>query len=141
MMNTILILTIGILDVASIFAVIKVLGKINSKTRVIYTIISTVFLFVLLHIIYFFSSLSIENAGVVNGSRHMMVMSFLPISIFLCALPLGIYIRKYADKEIKIDKVKKVLVIVLIVLAIISIREFFYFRQVQENIVQMQKLK
>lgn len=138
MMNIVLILTIGLLDAASIFAVIKVLGRISTKTKIVYTVVSTLLLFAILHMIYFFSSLSIGNKEVVNSARHLMVMSFLPISLFLCALPLGIQIRKYAEKEIKIDKVKKVFIIVLVILVSITIREFFYFRQVQENIMQMQ---
>ena len=110
--------------------------KLDKNKRMLYTMIAVGTMYILISIIYFFSSIGIEKE-VSENSKNMITFTFVPVnSIILLPFLINSY-KKARQKEIKMESLNKRVIIIGIIAIILIISEFFYFRNIQNGIIRM----
>ena len=135
-----LVLTIFIL-LANIVAILLVYysfdKKIEKSKRLMYTMIAMGVMYILILIVYFFSSIGIENKEVTKNAKSMITFTFVPVNTIII---LPILIRGYnkrKNNEISQEKLNRRTTLMIIVTVIVLVTEFFYFRNIQTGIINV----
>lgn len=136
MNNSVIYIFLMIANVIAIAAIYFAFGKrLSQDKKMLYTMISIGIIYIATLIVYFFSSIGVNNSNVTNVSRNMITFSFVPVNAIIL-LPFLIYsFAKTAEKELTEEKLKKRITIVAIIAIILVITEFFYFKNIQKNII------
>ena len=114
-------------------------GKEDKQKRFMNTLIAIGAMYILVLVLYFFSSLGIEKVSVSSQAKTMITLAFVPVNSILF-LPFIIRTKRKAEEKQLTQKALNVRTIVIIILAIIVIiYEFFYFRNFQKNLVELQQ--
>lgn len=133
-------ITIFIL-VANVVAILLVYHsfdkKLDNNKRLMYTMISIGVTYIITLIVYFFSSLGIENKTVTDNAKSMITFTFVPVNAIII---LPILIRSYnkrKEKQITQEQLNRRTVIMMIIAAILIVVEFFYFKNIQKGIIDI----
>lgn len=109
----------------------------DKKNRALYTMIGIGVMYIGILIIYWLSSIGIDSSKVSESSRNMITFAFVPVNTIII---LPFLVRSYGKvkyNEMKMSKFQKRVTIMAILILIIFISEFFYFRNVQKQILDM----
>ena len=133
----IIVISIIILNIFSIFILFNMLKGVETKFRLMATVMFILINFLLANLIF-----SIGRAGV-DGEfsgpvRNVLVFSILPVNIILMASPLAIQINKMKSLDIEKDKFVKNLIICLVIDIILIIIECNYVKGTITGIVNLQ---
>lgn len=102
-----------------------------------YTMIAFGIMYILTLIIYFFSSLGINNENVSESSRNLITFTFVPINTIVL---LPILIRSFNNKKtnkITMEQLNRTTIIMIIIAIALIIIEFFSFKNIQKGIIQI----
>lgn len=111
--------------------------RIDKNKKLMYTMICFGVMYILTLIIYFFSSLGINNENVSESSRNLITFTFVPINTMVL---LPILIRSFNNRKVnkittrQLNRTAMTMIIVAIILIVI---EFFSFRSIQKGIIQI----
>ena len=136
-MTSIIIISIIVLNIFSIFILFNMLKGLEIKFRIIVTVLLMLINFILANLIF-----SIGQAGVtgefIGNVRNMLVFSMLPVNVILMASPLAIQINKVKSLYIEKDKFMKNVIICIVIDIILIIVECNYVRGIISGIVDLQ---
>ena len=118
--------------VSTYFSFGKKLGK---DKKMMYTMIAMGIIYIITLVVYFFSSIGISNSNVTNGSRNIITFTFVPVNTIILVPFLIRSFEKAKNKEIKTAKLNQRVAIIAVIGIILIITEFFYFRNIQKNII------
>lgn len=132
-----ILLFILLLNIVSIVLMYYCLGDIDKKEKLIFIAAGTAIMYVLTSFIYWISTKSIEITQVSEQSKNLITFLFVPINGILI-LPL--FAKSYT--KYKYGSLNKTVftrrgIVLGVVLLIILIIECIYFKNIQEQIVNM----
>ena len=136
--NSIIYIFLILANIVAMAATYFSFGKrLSNDKKMMYSMITIGIIYIITLIVYFFSSIGIQNDKVSQSSRNMVTFSFVPVNTIIL-LPFLIHsFTKAKDKEIKTESLNKRVAIVAIIAVILIITEFFYFRNIQNNIIEL----
>lgn len=111
--------------------------RIDKNKKLMYTMICFGVMYILTLIIYFFSSIGINNENVSESSRNLITFTFVPINTMVL---LPILIRSFNNRKVnkittrQLNRTAMTMIVVAIILIVI---EFFSFRSIQKGIIQI----
>ena len=127
---------------ANIIAILLVyysFGKEDKQKRFMNTLIAIGAMYILILAVYFLSSLGIEKVSVSSQAKTMLTLAFVPVnSIIFLPFIIRTY-RKVKEKSITQSALNLRTAIIIILVLIIIVYEFFYFRNFQKNLVELQE--
>lgn len=134
----------GFIIVANLIAILLTYYSFNKsieKTkRLLYTMISVGVMYILILIVYSFSSIGIAKKAS-SAAKDMITYTFVPVNTIL-VLPFMIRsFNKRKENEITTSQLNMRATIVLIITIVILVSEFFYFRKIQQGIIDIYNQK
>lgn len=134
----------GFIIVANLIAILLTYYSFNKsieKTkRLLYTMISVGVMYILILIVYSFSSIGIVKKAS-SAAKDMITYTFVPVNTIL-VLPFMIRsFNKRKENEITTSQLNIRATIVLIITIVILVSEFFYFRKIQQGIIDIYNQK
>lgn len=136
-MNIFIVIFILILNIVNIFAMYKLLGEsVEKKDKLIFIAVGVAIMYGLVSLVYWISGIGIDETASEAG-RDLITFTFVPVN-GLCTLTFftSSY-KKYKDGKLKIDKLRNRMIIIVIALIILLIGEFFYFKNIQNNALEL----
>ena len=136
-MNLFLTIAIIITNIVAVVLVYQILKKQPKKEILIFIAIGIAIIYGIISIIYWLSGIGIDES-VHNATKNFVVYLFVPVNVILFMPYIAIQYKKIrlSKKVEKYDLEKlstKVTILIMIFIAI-SIGEYFYFRNIQNNI-------
>lgn len=112
-------------------------------TRISYIIVGTLFITLATYIIFLISKngISYPNKDMIGVLRNIILLTFVPINGFLTLPQIASTIGKIKNDDITGKQLKKRLVIFIIVITILVIFECYYFKSIQNRIIQQINLR
>lgn len=112
-------------------------------TRISYIFIGTLFITLVTYIIFLISKngISYPHPEMIGKIRNIILLTFVPINGFITLPQIATSIGKIKNDDITAEQLKKKLIIFIIVIIITVIFEGSYFKNIQNGILQVIKLK
>lgn len=132
-MNLYLMIAIIIINAIAIGIEYQLIKKLEKKQKLIIIASSVALMYMLVSLIYWISGFGI-NKEIHEQTKSFIIYLFVPVNMLIFVPYLTIQYKKVRAKEISTEKFSKKIVWVVIVLIIVVVVEYFYFRNVQNNI-------
>lgn len=139
MINSYILLFIGLANIIAIFLVYYSLKGVDKQKKIIDTMIGIGVMYILVLIVYTLSSLGIAKTSNSETIKTYMMMAFVPVNVIVL---IPFFIHSYIKaqrKEITIKMLTNRSIILLIICFVILIGEFFYFRNFQKHMAILQE--
>ena len=133
----VIVLFILILNVVSILLMYKCLGIESKKEKLIFVIMGTALMYILTSIIYWISTNDIQMTEVSERGKDLIIFLFVPINAILTLPLFAKSFSKFRDGRIDGKILRNRGVLLIILLAIILIFECIYFKNIQQQVVNM----
>ncbi len=134
MNNIVIFLFILVANVVSIFLIYYSFNKNIEKTkRLLYTMIAMGVIYILVLIVYFFSSIGMPKE-IAEQSKEMITFTFVPVNAIILIPFLLRSFNRRKDNSITTEQLNKRAIIVVIVAIALLVGEFFYFRNIEKGI-------
>lgn len=133
----VIVLFILILNVVSILLMYKCLGIESKKEKLIFVIMGTALMYILTSIIYWISTKDIQMTEVSERGKDLIIFLFVPINAILTLPLFAKSFSKFRDGRIDGKILRNRGVLLIILLAIILIFECIYFKNIQQQVVNM----
>lgn len=137
MSNLFITLFIAIANIVAILLIYHSFDKNLEKTKkLLYTMISMGVMYILILIVYFFSSIGLPKEATTE-SKDMITFTFVPVNAIILLPILIRSFNKRKNKTITTGQLNARAIIVVIIGIIVLISEFFYFRNIQKGILEL----
>lgn len=138
-MMAVLLLFILIFNIVSIVLMYYCLGDIEKKEKIIFIAVGTGIMYILTSIVYWISTMGIEITEVAETGKNLITFLFVPVNglIILPILAKSYVKLKYGNISNKVFANR--ILVLAVLLIIIFIIECNYFRQIQEQVVNLIK--
>lgn len=135
----VLLLFILIFNIVSIVLMYYCLGDIEKKEKIIFIAVGTGIMYILTSIVYWISTMGIEITEVSETGKNLITFLFVPVNglIILPILAKSYVKLKYGNISNKVFANR--ILVLAVLLIIILIIECNYFRQIQEQVVNLIK--
>lgn len=135
----VLLLFILIFNIVSIVLMYYCLGDIEKKEKIIFIAVGTGIMYILISIVYWISTMGIEITEVSETGKNLITFLFVPVNglIILPILAKSYVKLKYGNISNKVFANR--ILVLAVLLIIIFIIECNYFRQIQEQVVNLIK--
>ena len=112
-------------------------------TRISYIIIGTLFITLVTYIIFLISKNGINYPieDMIGKMRNIILLTFVPVNGFITLPQVAITIGKIKNDDITAEKLKKKIIVFIVTVLIIVIFESYYFKNIQNGIIQLINLK
>lgn len=136
-MNIFLIIAMILANITAVAIVYQFIKKLEQKEKIIFIAIGIAFMYVLISIVYWFSGFGIDKT-IHEASKNFVLYLFVPVNVILFIPYFASQYMKLKVNQIKIAKFVNKLSTMAILLILVLVVEYFYFRNIQENINNMQ---
>ena len=137
MNNIIIFLFILVANVIAFLLIYNSFNKNVEKTKqLLYTMISMGIVYIVVLIIYFFSSIGLSKE-VTSQAKEMITFSFVPVNSIIIIPFLIRSFNKRKNKEITTEQLNRRTIIMVIIAIALIIGEFFYFRNIEKGIIDI----
>lgn len=133
MMNIFIMLAIIIANGIALALIYQFVKKMPKKEKIIFIAASFAINYMLILIVYALSGIGMD-ATINESSKNFITYVFVPVNVILFVPFIAHAYIKVKEKKIKPENFVKRLVAILVIALIVLVMEFFYFRNVQENI-------
>lgn len=133
MMNIFLIIAILITNAFALMIVYQILKKIPKKEILIFMAASVTTVYILVSIVYALSGIGVEET-VHESAKNMIIYLFVPVNVIVFVSYIAVQYRKLKDKEPDYKKIANKIAITIAIFIVALIAEFFYFKNIQNNI-------
>ena len=133
----VIVLFILILNVVSILLMYKCLDIESKKEKLIFVVMGTALMYILTSIIYWISTKDIQMTEVSERGKDLIIFLFVPINAILTLPLFAKSFSKFRDGRIDGKILRNRGVLLIILLAIILIFECIYFKNIQQQVVNM----
>ena len=141
MNNIVIFLFILVANVVSILLIYYSFNKNIEKTkRLLYTMIAMGVIYILVLIVYFFSSIGMPKE-IAEQSKEMITFTFVPVNAIILIPFLLRSFNRRKDNSITTEQLNKRAIIVVIVAIALLVGEFFYFRNIELTRNEMSKIQ
>lgn len=136
MMNIYFMIAILLANVIGIAIVYQFIKKLEKKEKLIFVAISVAVMYILISIVYWFSGFGIDET-IHEASKNFVLYLFVPVNVILFIPYFASQYMKLKLRQIKIEKFINKLSVLVILLILVLVVEYFYFKNIQENIKVM----
>lgn len=135
-MNILILGAIVLINAFAIALVYQFIKKLPSKEKLIFIAVSLAIHYILITIVYWFSSFGVDKA-VVDTAGQFIIYMFVPINTIL-TIPFiaNAYYKLKKDKLPKQKFINRCILMILLGIVILII-EYFYFQSIQTGIAEM----
>ena len=132
-MNLFLIIAILVTNVIALTIIYQILKRLPKKEILIFLAASFTIIYILVSIVYWLSGIGVEP-NVHAASKNMIIYIFVPVNLIFFVPYIAFQYRKLKDKKGNINDIANKFSIVVVLLILALIIEFFYFKNIQNNI-------
>ena len=137
MINTIIYLFILAANIVSILLIYHSFNKnIEKNKKLLYTMIAMGVVYIIVLIVYFFSSIGLQKEAV-QQSKDMITFTFVPVNAIIIVPFLLKSFNKRKDNEISTEQLNVRTIIIGIIAIALVVGEFFYFRNIEKEIMDI----
>ena len=133
----VIVLFILILNVVSILLMYKCLDLESKKEKLIFIVMGTALMYILTSIVYWISTKNIQMTEVSERGKDLIIFLFVPINAILTLPLFAKSFSKFRDGRIDGKILRNRGIALIILLAIILIFECIYFKNIQQQVVNM----
>lgn len=137
----VIVLFILILNIVSIFLMYKCLTGIDKKEKLVFIAAGVAIMYVLTSIIYWISTRSIEITEVSNLGKDLIIFAFVPVNSIIVLPIFAKSFSKYREGRIDNRILRNRGILLGIILIILLVIECIYFKNIQEQVVNLIKDK
>lgn len=134
---TVILIFIILLNIVSIVLMYYCLADLEKKEKLIFIAAGTAIMYILTSIVYWISTNSIEMSQVSETGRDLIVFLFVPINGILVLPLFAKSYYKYATGTLNGKILRNRGIALLILLIIVLIIECVYFKNIQEQVVNL----
>lgn len=132
-MNIYIMLAIILANVIAISIVYQFIKRLNKKEKILFIAVCVAIVYILISIVYWFSGFKIDKT-IHEKTKSFVTFMFVPVNVILFIPYIAFNYIKLKDKKIKREIFIKKCMVVGIVAIIVLIGEYFYFKNIQQNI-------
>lgn len=137
MNNLVIYLFILVANIVAILLIYYSFDKNIEKTKKLaYTMISMGVMYILILIIYFFSSIGLDKEAT-KQARKMITFSFVPVNSIILLPFLIRSFNKSKNREITTEQLNRRAITMFIIGIVLIVGEFFYFRNIEKGIIEI----
>lgn len=136
-MNVFILICIGAINVMSIIGLYRNLKSLNSKKRLAFIALGFGGMYLIVSLLYFLSTLGFDQQNALVKAKQYITFTFVPINASFTLLFLAKSYMKALEKKITKEKFQKNCIRIAIFFVILLVVEFFYFRSVNQSMIQM----
>lgn len=135
-------LMIGILaaNLIAIAIVYQFIKRLEKKQKLLFIAISVAMMYILISVVYWFSGLGVDEK-VHEASKNFVLYLFVPVNVILFVPFFASQYMKLRLKKVSPEKFVNRLSVLVVLLAVVLVGEYFYFRNIQDNIKSMDEMK
>ena len=137
-MNIFLTIAIVLANIISLVTVYQFIKKLDQKQIVIFMAVSVGIMYILILTTYWLSGFGVDEK-IHEASKNFVLYLFVPVNVLLFIPYLASQYVKLRENEIKRSDFAKKLEISVVLLIVVLVLEFFYFRNIQTNIGNIQE--
>ena len=137
MMNIYIMIAVLLANIIAIAIVYQFIKKLDKKQKIVFIAISVALMYILISIAYWFSGFGVDET-IHEASKSFVLYLFVPVNVILFVPYFASQYMKLKSRKIKIEKFANKLSILIVLLIVVLIMEYFYFRNIQENIKTIQ---
>lgn len=137
-MDLYLLIAIVLVNSIAIGIVYQFIKKLENKQKLIIIAISIALMYILVSITYWISGFGIAG-HIHEQTKNFIIYMFVPVNVILFIPYLASQYMKLKSKKIKIEKFLNKVATLIVLLIVVLVVEYFYFCNVQENIIEMEK--
>ena len=132
-MNIYLMLGIGLANIIAIAMIYQFIKKLDNKNKIVFMAASVAIMYALVSLVYWISGFGIEEK-IHNNMKNFITYLFVPVNLILFAPYLASQYMKVKEHKLKVEKFAKKVSTLIALLVVVLVIEFFYFRNVQNNV-------
>lgn len=114
--------------------------NLDKSKKMLYTMISIGTMYIVILIVYFFSSLGLSK-NTSSNAKNMITFTFVPINAMIFLPILIRTFNKGKSKAITTKQLNRRVIIVAVIGIAVLVSEFFYFRNIQKGINKVLEAK
>ena len=138
-MNIGIVLFILLINIVNIFTIYKLLGKdLGSKEKIIFIAVGVAIMYMIVSGVYWLSGIGIDENATEAG-RDFITFTFVPVNSLCVFTFFSVSYKSYKNGRIKSDILKNRTILLVAILFILLIIEFFYFKNIQNNALEILK--
>lgn len=131
-------LCILILNVVAVFMTYKFLGEdFEQKQKLTFIVVGIAIMYMLVSLIYWLSTKNIDLGTTNEMSKNFIVFTFVPINSMIVLPFLASSYKYFKQGRLKKQNFKNRIILLCVILIIVLILEFFYFKDIQNSILNM----
>lgn len=135
-MNIYIMLAIVLANIIAISIVYQFIKRLDKKEKIIFIAISVAIVYILISITYWISGFGIDEK-IHSQCKEFVTYMFVPVNVILFIPFIAFNYIKFKDKKIKQEDLLKKVFIIAIIAVIVLIGEYFYFKNIQNNVKQI----
>ena len=131
-------LCILLLNIVAIFMTYKILGEnFEKKEKSIFLVVGIAIMYMIVSLVYWLSTRGVD-LGINNEiGNNFVVFTFVPINSMLVLPFLASSYKYFKQGRLKKQNFKNRIILLCVILIIALILEFFYFKDIQNSILNM----
>lgn len=131
-------LCILILNVVAVFMTYKFLGEdFEQKQKLTFIVVGIAIMYMLVSLIYWLSTKNIDLGTTNEMGKNFIIFTFVPINSMLVLPFLASSYKYFKQGRLKKQNFKNRIILLCVILIIVLILEFFYFKDIQNSILNM----
>ncbi len=131
-------LCILILNVVAVFMTYKFLGEdFEQKQKLTFIVVGIAIMYMLVSLIYWLSTKNIDLGTTNEMGKNFIVFTFVPINSMIVLPFLASSYKYFKQGRLKKQNFKNRIILLCVILIIVLILEFFYFKDIQNSILNM----
>lgn len=113
---------------------------LDKNKKMLYTMLGIGTVYIVLLIVYFFSSIGIAKEASSNA-KNMITFTFVPVNTIIMLPALIKSFNKRKNNVITTEQLNRRTILIILLAVIVLISEFFYFRDIQKGIIKFVEQK
>ncbi len=135
-------LCILVLNVLAIFLTYRFLGEnTEKKDKLIFIVVGVAVMYMLVTLVYWLSTKNINLGEGASTAKNLITFAFVPVNV-IAVLPFLARSYYYSKMgKLQKDQLKNRIILLAVILLVVLIIEFFYFKNIQNGILNIISLK
>jgi len=126
------------LNLVAIFLTYHFLGKeMDKKSKGIFIVVGIAIIYMLVSFIYWISTKDIDLGTSGTAGKNLITFTFVPVNAIILLPFLANSYRQFQAGKLKSIPFRNRCIVLVIILVVLLVFEFFYFRDIQNGILNM----
>ena len=131
-------LSILLLNIVAIFMTYKFLGEnFEKKEKSIFLVVGIAIMYMIVSLVYWLSTRGVDLGVNNEAGKNLIIFTFVPINSMMVLPFLASTYKHFKQGRLKKQNFKNRIILLCVILIIALILEFFYFKDIQNSILNM----